>query len=72
MPEEIAVVGFSNSASSTIINPSLTTVDQPGNKIGKTCTKYLIDEIENPKENLITKTIEIKTNLVVRDSTFKA
>ena len=72
VPEEIAVVGFSNSASSTIINPSLTTVDQPGNKIGKTCTKYLIDEIENPKENLITKTIEIKTNLVVRDSTFKA
>ena len=72
IPEEIAVVGFSNSASSTIINPSLTTVDQPGNKIGKTCTKYLIDEIENPKENLITKTIEIKTNLVVRDSTFKA
>ncbi|MEM9362450.1 MAG: LacI family DNA-binding transcriptional regulator [Bacteroidota bacterium] len=72
VPEEIAVVGFSNSASSTIINPSLTTVDQPGNKIGRTCTKYLIDEIENPKEDLITKTIEIKTNLVVRDSTFKA
>ena len=72
VPEEIAVVGFSNSASSTIISPSLTTVDQPGNKIGKTCTKYLIDEIENPKEDLVTKTIEIKTNLVVRDSTFKA
>ncbi|WP_435624348.1 LacI family DNA-binding transcriptional regulator [Flagellimonas sp.] len=72
VPEEIAVVGFSNSASSTIISPSLTTVDQPGNKIGKTCTKYLIDEIENPKEDLITKTVEIKTNLVVRDSTFKA
>ena len=72
VPDEIAVVGFSNSASSTIISPSLTTVDQPGNKIGKTCTKYLIDEIENPKEDLVTKTIEIKTNLVVRDSTFKA
>lgn len=72
IPDEIAVVGFSNSASSTIINPSLTTVDQPGNKIGRTSTKYLIDEIENPKEDLVTKTIEIKTNLVVRDSSFKA
>ncbi|MEM9649783.1 MAG: LacI family DNA-binding transcriptional regulator [Bacteroidota bacterium] len=72
IPEEIAVVGFSNSASSTIINPSLTTVDQPGNKIGRTAVKYLIDEIENPKEDMFSKTIEIKTNLIVRDSSFKA
>ncbi len=71
IPDEIAVVGFSNSASSTIISPSLSTVDQPGNKIGRTAVKYLIDEIENPKEDLITKTIEIKTNLIVRDSSFK-
>nr|WP_299382669.1 LacI family DNA-binding transcriptional regulator [Allomuricauda sp.] len=72
IPNEIAVVGFSNSISSTIINPSLTTVDQPGNKIGRTAVKYLVDEIENPKEDLITKTIEVKTNLIVRDSSFKA
>lgn len=26
--------------------------------------------IKNPKENLLTKTIEIKTNLIVRDSSF--
>lgn len=71
IPDEIAVVGFSNSVSSTIINPSLSTVDQPGNKIGRTAVKYLIEEIENPKEDLITRTIEIKTNLIVRDSSFK-
>lgn len=72
IPEEIAVVGFSNSLSSTIINPSLTTVDQPGNKIGRTAIKYLVEEIENPKEDHFTKTIEVKTNLIVRDSSFKA
>lgn len=70
IPQEIAVVGFSNNISSTIINPSLSTVDQPGEKIGKTAVRYLIEEIENPKENLVTKTIEIKTNLIVRDSSF--
>lgn len=68
IPEEIAVVGFSNSTSSTIISPSLTTVDQPGDRIGRTAVKYLIDEIKNPKSEILTKTVEIKTNLIVRES----
>lgn len=68
IPEEIAVVGFSNSAHSTIIDPALTTVDQPGDRIGRTAVKFLIDEIKNPKNEIVTKTVEIKTNLIVRDS----
>jgi LacI family transcriptional regulator len=72
IPEEIAVVGFSNSIHSTIIQPSLTTVDQPGGKIGKTAVKYLIKEIENEKNEITTKTITIKAHLIVRDSSFKA
>ncbi|WP_411031624.1 LacI family DNA-binding transcriptional regulator [Spongiimicrobium sp. 3-5] len=72
VPEEIAVVGFSNSLGSTIIQPALTTVDQPGSKIGRTAVKYLIEEIENPKKDIVTKTITVKTNLIVRDSSFKA
>ena len=72
IPEEIAVVGFSNSIHSTIIQPALTTVDQPGEKIGKTAVKYLVKEIENQKNEITTKTITVKTNLIVRDSTFKS
>ncbi|MEO0573795.1 MAG: LacI family DNA-binding transcriptional regulator [Bacteroidota bacterium] len=71
IPGEIAVVGFSNSKSSTIISPSLTTIDQPGNKIGRTALKYLVEEIENPREDWLTKTIEVKTSLIVRDSSFR-
>ncbi|MET1257777.1 LacI family DNA-binding transcriptional regulator [Flagellimonas sp. DF-77] len=70
IPEEIAVVGFSNSKASTIVSPSLSTVDQPGDKIGRTAVGYLIEEIENPKEDPVTKTVEIKTNLIIRDSSF--
>ncbi|MFD2542178.1 LacI family DNA-binding transcriptional regulator [Lacinutrix gracilariae] len=72
IPEEIAVVGFSNSSYSTIIDPKLTTVDQPGEKIGRTAMKYLIDEIDNPEENITSKFVEIKSNIVIRDSSFKA
>ncbi|TPN86252.1 LacI family DNA-binding transcriptional regulator [Aquimarina algicola] len=73
IPEDIAVVGFSNSKYSTIIEPKLTTVDQPGNTIGKTATKYLIKEIENDNTNDIatSKTVEVKTQLIIRESTFK-
>jgi len=72
IPEDIAVVGFSNNANSTIIEPQLTTIDQPGNRIGKTAVHYLIEEIDSPNEVLLNKSIEIKTNLIIRDSTFVA
>ncbi|GAA4269211.1 LacI family DNA-binding transcriptional regulator [Hyunsoonleella aestuarii] len=72
IPEEIAVVGFSNSSHSTIIEPNLTTIDQPGERIGTTAVKYLIEEINNPSETISIKTIEIKGTLIIRDSTFKA
>jgi LacI family transcriptional regulator len=70
IPEEIAVVGFSNSKFCTIIKPNLTSVDQPGNRIGKLSVDYLIEEINSPS-TIIHKTIEIKTNLIIRKSSFK-
>ena len=69
IPKEIAVVGFSNSDYSTISKPKLTTIDQPGNRIGEISVKYLIDEINNEKK-INHKTIEIKTNLIIRKSSF--
>ncbi|RLD29033.1 MAG: LacI family transcriptional regulator [Bacteroidetes bacterium] len=73
IPEDIAVVGFSNSFSSTIIEPNLTTIDQPGNKIGKIAVKYLMQELErDSKDNFFNKTVEIQTNLIIRGSTFNA
>lgn len=69
IPEEIAVVGFSNSIFSTIVNPKLTSIDQPGNRIGEIAVKYLIEEINN-EGSVSHKTVEIKTNLIIRKSSF--
>ncbi|MDO7170960.1 LacI family DNA-binding transcriptional regulator [Mariniflexile sp. AS56] len=71
IPEDIAVVGFSNNVNSTIIEPQLTTIDQPGYRIGQTAVSFLVDEINAPNTVLINKTIEIKTNLIIRASSFK-
>jgi len=70
IPKDIAVVGFSNSINSTIIEPNLTTIDQPGNKIGEVAVQYLLNEIRN-EQQFLNKTIVIRTNLIVRDSSFK-
>ncbi len=70
IPSEIAVVGFSNSSHSTIIEPNITTVNQPGNRIGKLALQQLVKEIESEEEYLTSKFIEINTNLIIRESTF--
>lgn len=71
IPDEIAVVGFSNSRLSTIIEPNLTTIDQPGEHIGSTAVKYLVQDINSTDETIQIKNIEIKGTLIIRDSTFK-
>ena len=72
IPDEIAVVGFSNSLNSTIIEPMLTTIDQPGERIGAMAMKCVIEEIEDSSNMIMHKTIEIRSNLIIRDSSFKA
>ncbi len=71
IPEDISIVGFSNWFMSSVISPSLTTIDQPGYKMGKVAFKQLYKEIKQMKKNkpISPKTIELETALVKRDST---
>ncbi len=73
IPKQVAVVGFSNSKSTTIIEPNLTSVDQPGYTIGIKAIEYLLKELKlaHQTEHLLRttpKTIELKTNLIKRES----
>ncbi|MGF1556119.1 LacI family DNA-binding transcriptional regulator [Paucihalobacter sp.] len=71
IPEEISVVGFSNWFMSSVISPTLTTIDQPGYLMGKNAFKLLYKEIRQRKENniIIFKQIELPTKLIKRSST---
>ena len=71
VPEDIAVMGFSNWFISSAITPSLSTIDQPGYEMGKTTFKTLFKEMKaKKKEKPVThQTIELPTNLIVRNST---
>ncbi|MBT8265019.1 MAG: LacI family transcriptional regulator [Bacteroidia bacterium] len=71
IPHDIKVIGFSNWFMSSVISPSLTTIDQPGYLMGKTAFKQLFKEIKKLKSNEIVKpkTIELDTALIIREST---
>ncbi|AFK05733.1 transcriptional regulator, LacI family (plasmid) [Emticicia oligotrophica DSM 17448] len=69
IPEDFGVVGFSNWQISSVVNPTLSTVSQPGNEMGKIATKLLIQRIEDPEKYYEKKPIKIlKTQLLVRES----
>lgn len=71
IPDDMAVMGFSNWFMSSVITPKLSTVDQDGHKIGKVATNLLFEEIENKNQNKkrLNKTVVIDTDLVIREST---
>lgn len=71
IPEDVAIVGFSNEPISTIINPALTTINQPGFEMGKMATALLLKNIKNDSGYLNTETIIMESNLIERQSSQK-
>ncbi|MFG6684969.1 LacI family DNA-binding transcriptional regulator [Mariniflexile sp. HNIBRBA6329] len=71
VPEDISIVGFSNWFMSSVISPTLTTIDQPGFEMGKAAFKQLYKEMKAVKKNkpIVYKEIVLETALVKREST---
>ncbi|MDO5980024.1 LacI family DNA-binding transcriptional regulator [Flavivirga spongiicola] len=71
IPDDVAIVGFSNEPISTVINPALTTINQPGFEMGKIATDLLLKQVKNKTTLLKTQTIILDSNLIERDSSKK-
>lgn len=71
IPGQIAVLGFSNWFMSSVISPTLSTIDQPGFEIGRRSATILFDEINLKKNNLpiIFQSVELETTLIERETT---
>ncbi|MFA8433068.1 MAG: LacI family DNA-binding transcriptional regulator [Marinifilaceae bacterium] len=67
VPEELAVVGFSNEPFSEYITPSLSTVEQSGFEVGHKATELLLDMIQNKIEDK-QETIVLPVKLIERQS----
>jgi LacI family transcriptional regulator len=67
IPDDVAIMGFSNNKNTTLIDPPLTTVDQPSFEMGKKSAEILINIIEN--KMVKPRTLVLDTTLLVRGST---
>ena len=71
IPEDIAIVGFSNESISSVIEPALTTINQSGLEIGNAATNLLLNKISDENIKNLHETIIVKTNLIKRKSSMR-
>lgn len=72
VPEQVAIVGYSNEFFSSFVTPSLTSVDQHSAQIGEAAAKLLLDQLneEDDTINIPQKTI-LSPKLIIRESSLK-
>ena len=68
VPDDIAIVGFSNSTMGELMSPSLTAVKHPAFEMGQIATELLITLIESKRPVTVFEKIVLQTETQVRDS----
>lgn len=68
VPDQVAVVGFSNYPISKIIEPNLTSVNDRAFEMGQAATKLLIRQIEDEEDLIESEIVTLKTELIIRES----
>lgn len=68
IPEQIAIVGFTNISVAELLNPPLTAVVQPAMEMGQQAVELLIRLIEHPQKTDVFETRSLKTSLIIRES----
>ncbi|MEM6262487.1 MAG: LacI family DNA-binding transcriptional regulator [Bacteroidota bacterium] len=66
IPEEIGIAGFSNESFTSLVNPSITTVDQHSLQMGITAAKLALSLAESPVQTAQTTVLE--PSLIIRNS----
>lgn len=64
---DLGIVGFSNDSRSEIIEPSLTTLEQPIEQMAEACIHLLLNKINDPTFSIPSSTV-LKTKLIERSS----
>ncbi|AWW30399.1 LacI family transcriptional regulator [Echinicola strongylocentroti] len=70
IPQDIALVGFTNMPLSDALEPALSTVDQPAYEMGRLAANNLLDQLMDP-DSFAPQNIVLDTELVIRKSSEK-
>ncbi|MEZ2335406.1 LacI family DNA-binding transcriptional regulator [Mucilaginibacter sp. RCC_168] len=68
IPQDIALVGFSNTVLADVLNPSLTSVHQPAFEIGRKATEMLLSIINSKRPVTEFENVILPTELFIRNS----
>ena len=68
MPDDIALVGFSDLPMAALLNPPLSSVVQPAFEMGRSAADLLINLIKNPQKHTPSISNVLKTSLIIRKS----
>jgi LacI family transcriptional regulator len=71
VPNDIAIVGFNNDPIGKLIEPTLTTINYPGEDMGEIAARNLINHLNGLTNISQTNTITVRSELVVRKSSLK-
>jgi len=71
VPNEVALVGFSNEAFTSFTEPSLTTVEQHSMRIGNAAAQIFLEEVSSTQKKFIPQKIVLKPELIVRQSSVR-
>lgn len=69
IPEDVALVGFTDEFHSTVVDPPLTSITHPTFEIGQEAARLFFNQVEKPDSD--PKQVVMKTKLIVRKSSAK-
>jgi LacI family transcriptional regulator len=68
IPEDVALIGFSDNPLNKFLTPALSSIRQPTFDIGQNAARLLIDLIENKAEDKEFQTVKLETSLEIMES----
>jgi DNA-binding LacI/PurR family transcriptional regulator len=71
VPEDVKMVSFNNEPICSIVSPTISSVAQPLEEIGKLAMKLMLDQIEGRTGESESVIEVLKTQLIIRESSVK-
>jgi DNA-binding LacI/PurR family transcriptional regulator len=71
VPQDVGLIGFSNSELTELLSPSLSVIKQPAFEMGEVATTLLLELIESKRPVTDFQTRVLTTEMLIRSSTFK-
>ena len=71
VPQEMALVGFSNEPFTSFVSPPISTINQHNSDIGRITAETFLERMENPMKEVKLNKIILDAELIIRQSSNK-